>query len=190
MSILLSVTTSSPERRSPMYNEISYTAKPKNKVAKYVLMGLSGSALIFVIASMLTPKYSGLVWMVAFAFIVSSIYVFNRYVGAEFCYSLTDAGVPSFVVTQRVGKTVRTMARLDLDSITEIRLLTGEEYRKYKCEKGVLKYSYFPTMRPDTLYLVSMRSAYENADLFIEADESFALAIRNASKRDTDFDVY
>ena len=166
-----------------MYNEISYTAKPATKVGKYVLAGLAGSSLIFVVASNLTPKYSGLVWMVAFAFIVASIYVYNRYVGAEFSYSVTDGGVPSFVVTQRVGKTVRTMARLDLDSITAVKLVSGSEYRKYKSEKGTFKYSYFPTMFPERLYLVSMRSAYENADVFIEVSDEFAAYLRETSGR-------
>jgi hypothetical protein len=166
-----------------MYNEISYTAKPAGNVGKYVLMGLSGSALIFVVAANITPKFSGLVWMVAFAFVVASIYVYNRYVGAEFTYSVTDGGVPSFVVEQRVGKTVKTMARLDLCSITEVRAMSGKEYRKYKSEKGTLKYSYFPTMFPERLYLVTMRSRYENADVFIEADERFISYLRGMAER-------
>jgi hypothetical protein len=119
-----------------MYNnEFSYVSKPRNKAAKYVLMGLAGSALIFVVLANLTPKYSGLVWMVAFAFIVASIYVYNRYVGAEFCYSVESVDVLSFIVTQRVGKTVRTMARLDVSAIIEVRAMTGEEYRKYKYKR-------------------------------------------------------
>ena len=174
-----------------MYNEISYVAKPKTKTAKYVLMGLSGSALIFVVMANITPKYTGIVWMVAFAFIVSSIYVFNRYVGAEYCYSIANTDTPSFIVTQRVGKTVRTMARLDLSSLIEVRAIKTEEYRKYKCERGVLKYSYFPTMFPQTLYLVRMRSPCEKADLFIEVDESFAGALITEKNRATEgYDPY
>lgn len=175
-----------------MYNnEFSYTAKPGNKVAQHVLIGLVGSSLIFIIASMLTPKYSGLVWTLAFALIVSSIYVYNRYVGAEFCYSVVDTGTLSFVVTQRVGRTVRTMARLDVDSITEVKFISAKEYRKHKCDRGVLKYAYFPTMCPETLCLVRMRSAYENADVFIEADGAFAAALLEATKRCSDgYDPY
>ena len=174
-----------------MYNEFSYVARPAGKVAQRVLMGLVGSSLIFILASMLTPKYSGLVWMVAFGFIVSSIYVYNRYVGAEFCYSVTDTGTLSFVVTQRVGKTVRTMARLDVDSITEVKRLDAKEYRKHKCDKGVLKYAYFPTMCPSYLYLVRMRSAYENADVFIEVDDAFATALVEATRRSSEgYDPY
>lgn len=161
-----------------MYNEISCVARAKNNVAKSVLIGLVGSSLIFVAAAYMTPVLSGIVWMVAFIFIVASLYVYNRYVGAEFCYSIENVGVPSLIVTQRVGKTVKTMARLDVDSLTELRLLSGEEYRKHKCAKGVMRYSYFPTMRPSEVYLVSMRSRYEDADVFIEIDDRFASALR------------
>ncbi len=157
-----------------MLKELSYVAKATNNVARQVLIGLVGSAAIFVVASYITPKLSGLVWMVAFIFIVASIYVYTRYVGSTYLYEIADVGTPSFVISLTVGKTSRTMARIDIDSITEVRRLTGKEYRKYKCEKGVVKYSYFPTMMPTALYLISMRSPYENADIFIEADESFA----------------
>ena len=157
-----------------MLKEFSYVAKATNNVARQVLIGLAGSSVIFAVASYITPKFSGLVWMVAFVFIVSSIYVYTRYVGSAYLYEVTDVSTPSFVVSLTVGKTTKTIARIDIDSITEVRRLSGKEYRKYKCEKGTVKYSYFPTMMPSTLYLISMRSSYENADIFIEADESFS----------------
>lgn len=168
------------ERKNLMYNEFSYVAKPKNKVAEKVLIGLLGSALIFVIAANLTPKYSGLVWTVAFAFIVSVIYVYTRYVGAEYCYSVMEAGALSFVVTQKVGKTVKTMARVDVVSIVDITSMSGKEYKKHKSEKGTVRYFYLPTMCPDNVYLLSLRSYSENADIFIEADESFIIALKEA----------
>ena len=174
-----------------MYNETSCVVRSKNKVARYVLMGLIGSSAIFIAAANLTPKFSGLVWLVAFSFAVAAIYVFNRYVGTEFCYSILDTGTPSLVITQKVGKTVRTMARLDVSYIIEVRPLSGKEYRAHKRDKGVLKYSYFPTMCPASLYLVSVRSNYENADVFIEADESFVKAINEVKSSLTEgYDPY
>lgn len=164
-----------------MYNETSYTAKPSNKVAKYVLLGLSGSALIFVIAARISEKLSGLIWLGAFAFIVSALFIYTRYLGVEYCYQITNAGVPSLVVSQITGNRSRTMARIDLDSITELRYMTRDEYRAHKCDSAVVKYNYFPTMMPSHLYLISMRSEHERADIFIEADESFASAL-NASR--------
>ena len=171
-----------------MLNEITSCARSKNNASKHVLVGLSGTALLFILAAMLTPKYSGLVWMAAFVFIIASIYVYTRYVGAEYCYGIVEGVArPSFTVGMKVGATARTMARLDLDSITEVKVLTGKEYRAYKCEKGVMKYPYFPTMFPDTVCLVSVRSDYEKADIFIEADDSFVEAL--SSYAQPNFDI-
>ena len=170
-----------------MLNEMTCYAKSKNKASGYVLLGLGGTALLLVAAAMITPKYSGLVWLVAFIFIVASIYVYTRYVGAEYCYGIVE-GVekPSFTVGMKVGNTARTMARLDLDAITEVKRLSGKEYRQYKFEKGVMKYPYFPTMFPYEVYLVSVRSEYENADVFIEADASFIEALSSYAQNKFD----
>ena len=169
-----------------MVKEMSCVAKSKNKVAKYVFIGLFGTALIVACAASLVQKYSGLVWTAAFAFAVSAIYVYNRYVGAEYVYSVTDDGRPSFTVTQTVGKTSKTLARLDLYNITDVRMLSGVDLKKYKPEKGVIKYGYYPTMRPDSLLLISVRSSDENADVLIEADGEFASAI---SSYDSGFEI-
>ena len=161
-----------------MLEEMTCSAKTKNNVSKCVFLGLMGTAMLLVLAAMITPKYSGLVWFFAFCFIVASIYVYNRYFGAEYCYGIVEGvGRPSFTVGMKVGKTSRTMARLDLDAITEVRKMTGKEYRAYKCEKGIMKYPYFPTMRPEYVYLVSVRSDYEKTDVFVEIDERFAEAL-------------
>ncbi len=158
-----------------MFNEISMIAKPASKAAKYVFVGLVGTALILVLSIYFGAPFSGIIWTVALVFVTAALYVYNRHIASEYCYELnTYGGKESFVINMRVGKTVRTLARLDLDAVTEVRRLDGKEYRAYKCEKGVFKYPYFPTMFPNSVYLVSIRSVNENADLFIEASEEFA----------------
>lgn len=162
-----------------MNNEFSCSVTPRNKVAKYVLGGLLGSSAIFVTAAILTPKYSGLVWMVAFIFIVASIFVYNRYVGAEFCYSVERLDGHVLIISQKVGNTVKTMARLDIESIEDVRYLTYKELRAHKCPRDVVKYSYYPTMHPAGLYLVFVRSRYEVAEVLIDVDETFASALKH-----------
>ena len=170
-----------------MVEEMICYAKSKNNASKYVLLGLGGTSLLFVVAAMMTPRFSGLVWAVAFVFIVSSIYVYTKYVGAEYSYGIIDgAGRPSFTVALKVGKTERTLARLDLDAITEVRRLNGKEYRDYKPERGIIKYTYFPTMFPSEVYLVVIRSNYEQADVFVEVDDKFAEALASYSKDNID----
>ena len=164
-----------------MIRESSYVARPKNKAAKYVCLGLFGSSLIFFLTSQLLERYSGLILAVALVFITATIYVYNRFVGSEYYYTLDNSGGrPTFSVNMRIGKTVRTMARVDTYSISEVRRLSRKEYRAHKCERGVVKYTYYPTMFADEIYLVSIRSEHESADIFIEADAEFASALEEA----------
>ena len=164
-----------------MIRESSYVARPKNNASKYVCLGLFGSSLIFFLTSQLVERYSGLILAVALVFITATIYVYNRFVGSEYCYILDNSGGrPTFSVNMRIGKTVRTVARVDTYSISEVRRLGGKEYRAYKCERGVVKYAYFPTMFAREVYLVSIRGEQESADIFIEADNEFAAALDEA----------
>lgn len=163
-----------------MIDEISYLAKSKNKKAKSVFIALLVTSGIVTFVANFTDKYSGIIWVFALAFITATIYVYNRYVGSEYCYAINnDGGRPSFVVSMKVGKTVRTVARVDLNSIVEIRKMSGEEFRAHKCDKGTVKYPYFPTMFTDEVYLLAIRSEYENSDVFIEADADFISALES-----------
>lgn len=162
-----------------MHNEMTLSVKSRNNAARYIFLGLIGTAIIFIIAANLGLGLSGILWLIALGFITAAIYVYNGHVAAEYYYEIrNDGGRESFVINMRVGKTSRTLARLDLWAISEVRLMTRKEYRAHKCEKGVIKYPYFPTMFPESVYLVSIRSEYEKADIFIEATEEFAGALR------------
>ena len=142
------------------------------------MLGLIGTSAIFVIAAMYAQSLTGLLWIVALGFITATIYVYNRYVGSEYYYDIgMDGGRETLKVSMRVGRTVKTLARLDIFSITEVRRMDRNEYRKHKCERGVFKYPYFPTMFANEVYLVSIRSEHESLDLFLELDEDFAKAL-------------
>ena len=163
-----------------MRNELSYIAKSTNKVAKYVSLGCIGSALIVSLAGKIADVYAGLFALGVFAFIVAAIYIYTRYVGVEFCYQITEYSVPTLVISQLSGNRSRTVARIDIDSITDVKRLTYKEYRELrKREKSIPKYSYFPTMMPSTICFIAMRSEHENADIFVEADDSFISALTN-----------
>ena len=169
------MSTSPPERNVRMTNEMIYFAKAKTNTAKKVLFGLLGTSVLLIVATYLTKKYSGIIWVLALGFITATIYVYNKYVASEYRYEIVNfESKPVFTVSMRVGKTERTMARLDLCDVTEIRKMSRDEYRLHKCDKGVLRYSYFPTMFAKEVYFICVRSEYENADVFIEIDEAFA----------------
>ena len=163
-----------------MVNEMVYTAKPQNKTSKSVFLGLLGTSMLLVLAAMIIPKYTGIVWMFALGFITATIYVYNRFVGSVYRYEINnEGGRPSFAVAMQMGNTARTMARVDLSSIIEVKRMSRAEYRAHKCDKGSLKYPYFPTMFAPEVYLVAIRSEFENADIFIEASEEFISALES-----------
>ena len=171
-----------------MHNEAFITVKPANNAARYVFLGLIGTAALLVIAIYLGAPFSGIIWTVDLVFVTAALYVYNRHMASEYCYEVKNyGGRDSFIVSMQVGKTVRTLARLDADSVTEVRRLTGKEHRAYKCARGVFKYNYFPTMLPESVYLVSIRSVHENADVFIEANEEFASVLAGYITTDRDF---
>ena len=173
-----------------MANELFLGVRSKNNIAKYVMLGLLGSSIIFSVAAIIATSYTGLIWMVAFAFVTATIYVYNRYVGTEYCYSINDYGSSTtFEVCMRNGKTSRTMARLDLYAIRDVKKLSGKEYRAYKREKGVFKYAYFPTMFPNEVYLVSVRSEHESADVFVEINDELAKALLGWEERVEGMDI-
>ena len=161
-----------------MKNEMSMSVKSQNNVAKCLMLGLLGSAMIFTLISLRATSYTGILWTITFIFVTATIYVYNGHVGAEYSYSINNyGGVPTLTVGMQVGKTFRTQARLDVYNITEVKRVSYKEYKAHKCEKGIYKFSYFPTLRPSFLYLVSVRSSHENVDVFMELNEEFAKAL-------------
>lgn len=171
-----------------MADELYLGVRSKNKVAKYAMLGCLGSSLIFYVAAMFASHYRGLIWMGTFICVIATVYLYNRYVGTEYCYSIHnyEDGGSVFVIAMKNGKTVRTMARLDLFAIKEVVKVSGKEYRAHKTEKGIFKYSYFPTMCPSELYYVKVRSHNEKADVFVQINEEIAAVLLTGSEYDED----
>lgn len=165
-----------------MYNEISMTVRSQTKASRYLLIGLIGTALMLIGIAFVFIEYSRYAWVLALCFIMMSIYVYNRYVGSEYTYMISvDSGSPTFTVNMRVGKTIKTLARIDVYSINEVRCLSGRDLRRFKSKRGVTKYPYYPTINPDRVYLISTRSADESADLIIEVSDEFAKELKRMS---------
>lgn len=167
-----------------MVNEFSISVRGVNNKAKYLFGGLLGSAIIFIAVYMRIPMLQGVVGMVAMGFIVAAIYVYNKHVAAEYTYSITVdvSDRPVFVVEQRVGKRLSTVCRIDLYGIRSVTSLDKRARKARRTEKGVLKFSYCPTMSPDSLYVIESRTSNENADVYIEGSAEFAKALVEAAQ--------
>lgn len=162
-----------------MISPISIKPEPKNNKARHVFFACLGSAILVMVLYMLLPKFKGVAGVVALGFITAAIYVYNRYVCAVYFYDVTvdynDNEI--FVIRQIIGKRETTLCRVDLTSIQNVRALTREEMKKYKPARDTSRYAYYPTLSPDVVHLIEVRSSYEKADVFVELTEDQARTI-------------
>lgn len=164
-----------------MITPFSTTPKPQNKLAKYVMAACFGSFLILIMLSMMMLNYKGLISVAALVFVTAGIFIYNKYIYTVYSYEVVFDmnGVPLFVVRHTQKKHMATLCRVEISNISDVKKLNREERKAYKVDRSVPSFSYCPTMCPDTVYLVTVRSFDENADIFVElTDESAALLLR------------
>lgn len=173
-------------------NDIYSHAKASNNKAKrlFFIMLLVSAALIAVYVFI--DVYKGVIGLAAVVAIVSAVFIYTKYMGAEYFYDLTSdsEGSAVFVVRQTTGKRTSTLCRLDLWSIVNVERLTAKERSTHKTPLGMKKYFYLPTLSPESVLLLTAKSEYENAEIFIEASDEFAamLKSRAAAARESRFD--
>ena len=173
-------------------NDIYSHAKASNNKARrlfYIFLLVAAALTVFYL---LIDRYKGVVGLFAVAAIVLATFLYTKYIGVEYFYDLTSdsEGVPVFVVRQVSGKRSSTLCRLDLWSIVKVERLTAKERSAHKTERGMKKYFYLPTLSPESVVLITARSSYENAEIFIEVSDEFAdmLKSKAAAARETRFD--
>lgn len=167
-----------------MISPISIKPEPQNNKAKHTFFACLGSAILSIALYTMLPSYKGIVGIVALGFITAAIYLYNRYVCAAYYYDVTmdSNGSPVFVISQSVGKRQTTLCRVDLSSITLVKKLSAEEKRAYKPAKDIARYFYSPTLSPEFVYLLEVRSPYEKADVFVELNDEQAATISAYAK--------
>ena len=160
-----------------MISPFSINPKPENnkaKIAVAILGSLGGAAFVF---SMFAPRYSGMIALAAMMLIVAALSISVKYVISQFTYEITEAdGEWLFVVGQRSGKRYTTLCRVGLASVTSIE-------KKKRCEDKkkdakYLRYSYIPTMMPDSYYVMTVASRYEKAKISLQLTDGMADLIR------------
>ena len=173
---------------------VPFSVKPKasNDRAKYAAIACLGSALIFIAIYMLMPQYKWVPGIIILAFVTAAIFIYNKYISAIYAYDIImdSNSEPILVIRQIVGRRETTLCRVDVSAITNVKRLDKNDKKAYVPENGVLRYSYYPTMSPDTVVLVKVRSVSEKADIFLElTDEHIALLNRYAEEARGTFEV-
>ena len=161
----------------------SLNPEAKNKKARFVFTACLGSAVIAIILSGFMDKYRGIVGLFILAFFTAAIFVYNKYMASVYTYEVTmaDNGEALFVIGQRQGRRYTTLCRVGLASVISVDTLNKDQLKAYKADRTIARYSYHPTMSPDELCLIKVRSSYEKADVFVELPEEYAKRIMDYS---------
>lgn len=124
----------------------------------FVLVGISA---ILVIASMITPKYSGLISLASICTMTASVMMYIRYIVSDYTYSVRagDNNRSFLIFTKVVGKRQSMIGCVPLYAIKSIEKLTKDELKKEKVEKGTHKYNFAPTFSPDEVYVIKAETS-------------------------------
>ena len=157
-------------------------ANKKNAITVFtVMMALALSA---VAASAMAEKYKGLISLLAVGLICAAIYLFTRYVGAEYSYVVAHDSEenPNLIVTKTVGKRVTTLFNIPLYEIVDIRRESPKERAAHKTPFGVKKFNYAVTlMAGDTYRLITKSRTAEN-EIILEITREVADRLLEYSK--------
>ena len=159
-----------------MISEITARPKPSNNRARNVFIISLVIAAIVAVVSCFIPHYKGVVGILSIVFIVVAIYVYQKYLGAGYCYDvvITDEGKPLFVVRQIIGKRQTTLFSTDLYGIVAVKRETAENRRNNNAGRDVASYFFCPTMSPEVTYRLCVRTRHTKCDVVIEANDEFA----------------
>lgn len=160
-----------------MISPFSINPKPENNKAKAFVATLGSLGGVIFIVSMYIPLYRGVVALVAMMFIVAALTISVKYVLSEFTYEITNAdGEWLFVVGQRSGKRYTTLCRVGLASVVSIEKKKREEDKGKGT--GYLRYSYIPTMMPESYYVMTVENRYERAKISLQLTDAMADLLR------------
>ena len=159
-----------------MISEFSVKPKPQNKNAYYYMYAFLLGALVTLVVYFLMDKYKGLVGLGTIAFITAAVFVYTKYIAAQYIYDITfdSSGNPVFVVRQQTGKKDTTLACIYISGITSVGIFDKTERKNHTTPVGMIKYIYTPTISPDTVCLITYYSRYEKSEIYIEANSDFA----------------
>lgn len=168
-----------------MISEFSLRPHPQNKKATYLFIAfmLGGAALTVLYFLMSGKPFYGFIGLGAMIFIIGAIFMYTRYMAAQYIYDVTVQGqTPMFIVRHKMGKRETTMCRVCLSGIISVEKQSREERRAHKTPRDHARYNYSPSLDPMESYLIISRSRYEKAEIIIEANEEFAAALMRSAE--------
>ena len=151
----------------------SYRRLADKRRAFPIFFLLIGISVILVFASMITPKYSGLVSLTAIGTLTASVMIYVRYIVSDFTYSVCEGEDKQayLIFTKIVGKRQSMMGCIPLYAIKSIEKYNKEEYKKQKAEVGEHNYNFVPTIFPDVVYIIKAQTRTVKYHVVIEGTD-------------------
>lgn len=166
-----------------MITELHLRVKPQNNKAKGLFFIFFALTCLLFSLSYAFSAYRWISQLIAVLCLVTAILLYTKYISAIYYYEilLDRDDVPMLVVRQQMGRRSTTLCRVDLADITAIERKTREEYRAHKTDAHKARYVYTPTLFPDTVYLVTVISRHETAEIVLEGSEEFIEHLRSCA---------
>lgn len=150
-------------------SEIRYTPKRKNKIPEWILT----VCVILMIASVLFIAFNvarPIIWQTLFLLAaVAGIWVITRYMTMGFTYKI-DPDEGCFLVTQRQGRRLTCLCRLDLALLYRVRKYESRDDNTPRATR----YVYCVTPSPKESYLLFFRQDEKTVSVRIECEADFA----------------
>ena len=160
-----------------MISPFSINPKPENIKAKAAVAILGTLGGVIFLVSMQIPRYQGIVALFGMMFIVAALTISVKYILSEFTYEITESdGEWLFVVGQRSGKRYTTLCRVGLASVTSVEKIKRSDDNGKSGE--YLRYSYIPTLMPDSYYVMTVENRYEKAKIALQLTDGMADLLR------------
>lgn len=149
-------------------SDLRYTPKRRSKTPEWLLTACAVLmiACVIFLAFNLGKK---LIWQTLFLVAaVAIIWVVTRYMTMGYTYEI-NRGDGCFIVTQRQGRRLTCLCRLDLALLYRV--------RRYECRDdnapGATRYAYCISPRPEESYLLFFRQEEKTVSIRIEASGDF-----------------
>ena len=157
---------------------IEFTYKPITQKKRaypifFTILIISG---VLVLLSVQMTVAKGLISLFAVFGLTIDMFVFIRYVLAEFAYSVTcgQDGDAVLVVTRTTGRRVSTMCCIRMAELSSVEKLTKEQKKQHAPDPKALKYNFAPSMSPEVVYLIKTASRTTKCEIIIEGTDELA----------------
>lgn len=148
--------------------ELQYSPKRKSKTPEWILT----ACVVLMIACVVFLAFGvgkKLIWQMLFLLAaVVIIWVVTRYMMTGYTYEI-DRGAGCFIVTQRQGRRLTCLCRLDLALLYRVRRYESRDDNT----PGAARYAYCISPKPEESYLLFFREEEKTISVRIEAAGDF-----------------